>query len=58
MLCRSSHQGKDAGYADVRRMPDGRIAFRNKWGGVQYVKSAVTVRTSTDSEEAPFGSNG
>jgi hypothetical protein len=54
MLCRSSHQAKDAGYADVRRMPDGRIAFRNTWGGVQYAKSAVTVRTVSDSEEAPF----
>ncbi len=54
ILCRSSHQGKDAGYADVRKMPDGRIAFRNKWGGVQYVKSAVTVRTAADSERAPF----
>lgn len=45
ILCRKSHQGKDAGYADVIRTPDGRIAFRNKWGGFQYMKQAATVHT-------------
>lgn len=54
VLCRRSHQAKDAGFADVRRMPDGRIAFRNKWGGVQFAKPAVKVKTASYPEEAPF----
>jgi hypothetical protein len=54
ILCRRSHQAKDAGFADVRRMPDGRIAFRDKWGGVQYVKPALKVKTAAYPDDAPF----
>jgi hypothetical protein len=53
-LCRASHQAKDAGYADVFRDRDGRIAFRNKWGGVQFAKSTLQVKTASYPEEAPF----
>jgi hypothetical protein len=57
ILCRKSHQGKDAGFADVRRAPDGRIGFRNKWGGTQWVTPALTVKEpepEPDEEPAPF----
>lgn len=55
ILCRKAHQEKDAAYmADVRTMPDGSIRFKNKWGGVRFIKPAVTVRTTTYPEDAPF----
>ncbi|MET0590012.1 MAG: HNH endonuclease signature motif containing protein, partial [Naasia sp.] len=54
VLCRRSHQAKDAGFADCTMPPDRRLRFRNQWGGIQYVKPAVKVRTATYSDEAPF----
>ena len=54
ILCRASHNGKDAGFADVTMLPDGRIRWKNKWGGTQYVKPAVNVRTVVYPEDAPF----
>ncbi|WP_345480129.1 HNH endonuclease [Amnibacterium soli] len=54
ILCRASHQAKDAGFADVTMQPDGRIRWKDKWGGVRYVKPAVHVRTATYPEDAPF----
>ena len=54
ILCRSSHQAKDGGYIDVRTTPDGRIRWSDKWGGVRFVRPAVTVRTTAYPENAPF----
>lgn len=54
ILCRRVHQAKDAGHIDVRMMPDGRIRWGNKWGGVRYVKPAVTITTRTYPDEPPF----
>ena len=54
VLCRKSHQAKDAGFADCAMQPDGTVRFRNKWGGIQYVKPAVKVRTASYPEDAPF----
>jgi hypothetical protein len=54
IVCRASHQLKDAGFMDVRMMPDGQIRWRDKWGGVRDVKPAVAVRTAMYPEEAPF----
>ena len=54
ILCRSSHQGKDLGFEDVRMLPDGRIRWHDKWGGIRFVKPAVTVRTAVSPDEAPF----
>jgi hypothetical protein len=38
----------------VQATSDGRIRRRDKWGGIRYVKPAVTVRTAQYPEEAPF----
>ena len=54
VLCRSSHQAKDSEFMNVRTMPDGRIRWATKWGGVRYVKPAISVRTAVYPEEAPF----
>lgn len=54
ILCRRSHQAKDAGFADVTVQPDGRWKWANKWGGVKFVKPTVRVTTATYPEDAPF----
>lgn len=54
ILCRRSHQEKDADFMSVQATADGRIPRRDKWGGIRYVKPAVTVRTAQYPEEAPF----
>jgi hypothetical protein len=54
ILCRKSHQGKDAGFADVTLEPDGRWKWSNKWGGMRFVTPTVKLRTATYPDEAPF----
>ncbi|MGN6444057.1 HNH endonuclease [Amnibacterium sp.] len=54
VLCRRSHQAKDAGFADVRIGDDGTPYWRNKWGGVQTMKTAMRIRTIDETEHTPF----
>ena len=54
ILCRTSHQAKDAGFADVTMQPDGRIRWKDKWGGIQYIKPAITVKTTAYPDAPPF----
>jgi hypothetical protein len=51
ILCRRSHQAKDAGFADVHLAADGRIGFRNKWGGIEWVTPALSVRRDAPADE-------
>jgi hypothetical protein len=54
ILCRKSHQAKDAGFADVTVQPDGRWKWADKWGGVRFVTPTMKVRTADYPDEAPF----
>lgn len=54
ILCRASHQAKDAGHLDVAMRPDGTIRWRDKWGGVTHVEPAMRIRTSSLPDEPPF----
>lgn len=53
VLCRASHQMKDEGCFDVRMMPDGRVRWKDKWGGVRVVEPAVRVKSRIDSDDPP-----
>ncbi|GAA2753905.1 HNH endonuclease [Amnibacterium kyonggiense] len=54
VLCRRSHLAKDAGFADVVIGEDGVPQWRNKWGGVQKMKTAFRIRTIDQAENTPF----
>jgi hypothetical protein len=54
MLCRRSHQAKDAGFADVTMDADGVPRWRNKWGGVQTMQVGMKVRRVDESDVTPF----
>ncbi|MGT2427098.1 DUF222 domain-containing protein [Amnibacterium kyonggiense] len=54
ILCRRSHQAKDAGFADVSVGEDGVPRWRNKWGGVQMMKTSMRIRTVDESDVTPF----
>ena len=54
ILCRRSHQAKDAGFADVSVGDDGVPVWRNRWGGVQRMKTAFRIRAVDDSDVTPF----
>ena len=54
MLCRTSHQAKDAGFADVVMGDDGVPRWKNKWGGVQLMMVGMKVRTIDEDTDSPF----
>jgi hypothetical protein len=54
VLCRRSHQAKDAGFADVSVGADGVPRWRNKWGGVQTMRTGMRIRTIDPSDVTPF----
>ncbi len=54
LLCRRSHQAKEAGYAVSSMQPDGRIRTKDKWGGVTFIEPALKVRTTATPDEVPF----
>ncbi|GAA2753501.1 HNH endonuclease [Amnibacterium kyonggiense] len=54
VLCRRSHLARHSGFADVTIDEDGTPLWRNKWGGVQRMKTGLRIRSVDETEVTPF----